>query len=171
MILTQTGTGVICEPESGFPTAMEKGVKLPARRSRFRGSFFLPKTKRVRNHLATTDPSHVDLQSSTTVQLRPNTILMIRIPEPYVYIVTERTFDHHEDQDGRLSILSVHATAALANAAVKDYLHERFNLDEDEEVDLINDRDVNLSVTNGWYEVRVDIREDELDSFIFEVEK
>ena len=146
-------------------------MKLPARRSRFRGSFSLPKTKRVRNHLPKADPSHVDLQSSTTVQLRPNTILMIRIPEPYVYVITERTFDHHEDEDGNLWILSVHATAALANDAVKEYLHERCNLEEDEEFELVNDSDTQITVTDGLYEVTVDVREDELFSFTIKAEK
>jgi hypothetical protein len=96
---------------------------------------------------------------------------MIRIPEPYVYVITERTFDHHEDEEGKLWILSVHATVALANAAVKDYLHERCHLEEDEEFELVNDSDTQITVKDGLYEVTVDVRREELFSFTIKAEK
>jgi len=96
---------------------------------------------------------------------------MVHIPEPYVYVITERRFDHHEDLEGKLDILSIHATAELANVAVKEHLHERFNLEDDEEVELVNDSDMTFTITNGLYEVTADVREDELFSFTLTVEK
>src|SRR5271169_4540654 len=97
---------------------------------------------------------------------------MIRIPESYVCVVTETTFDHHEDEEGKHRNLSVHATAALANAAVKEWLHDRLSLDDDEEVELVNNgNDMAFSQKDGLYEVSVDLRWDELFSFTIKVER
>jgi hypothetical protein len=96
---------------------------------------------------------------------------MMPIAESYVYIVTQTDFEDHTDEEGRLAILSVHATAALANSAVKDYICEFHELEDDEVNDFIQDNDNTTPMTNGLYEVTIEERSDYRHAYLLKVEK
>jgi len=95
---------------------------------------------------------------------------MIQIPEPYVYVITRTDIEHHTDEDGPASILSIHATAALANEAAADHLREELGCDEDEEEDF-GGASVDESMRKGLYEAIAEVYEDRRHEFRIEVEK
>ena len=95
---------------------------------------------------------------------------MIQIPEPYVYVITQTDIEHHTDEDGQVSILSIHATAALANEAAAGHLREELGCDEDEEEDF-GDASVDERMHKGLYEATADVYEDRRHALTIEVKK
>jgi hypothetical protein len=95
---------------------------------------------------------------------------MIQIPEPYVYVITQTDIEHHTDDDGQRSILSIHATAAQANKAAAAYLREELGCDEDEEEDF-GGASVDESMRKGLYEATAEVYEDHRHALTIEVQK
>jgi hypothetical protein len=95
---------------------------------------------------------------------------MIQIPEPYVYVITQTDIEHHTDEDGQVSIVSIHATAAQANEAAAAYLREELGCDDDEEEDF-GGASVDESMRKGLYEATAEVYEDRRHALTIEVQK